>query len=135
MASNGGRIKQQDLGNPIHEKSPSLERLRDRNKDTIRREDREESSKMASISTSKHANARRDSKIAEKDSSIRAVKHNRQRNYTSTRMDSILSVLASNAELSSKRGQILLRGDSTTTHMLPTQNSLQKDPFDINSVI
>ena len=75
---------------------------------------------MASISTSKHFNARRDSKIAEKDSSVRADKDNRQGNYTSTRMDSILTVLASNAELSSKRGQMLLRGESTTTHLLPT---------------
>ena len=126
MASNGGgRAKQQYLGsNPINEKSPSFERLGDRSKDTIRREDRELSSKMASISTTRHVHARRDSKIAEKDSSVKVGKHNRQGNYTSTRMDSILSVLASNAELSSKRGQILLRGDSTATHMLPTQNSL-----------
>ena len=41
VASNGGRVKQQFLGDPIHEKSPSFERLGDRNKDTIKREDRE----------------------------------------------------------------------------------------------
>lgn len=86
---------------------------------------------MAGINTTK--NDKR-GKVIDKDAQ-KLLSHQKMANNTTSRMDSILSVLASNAELSSKKSPMLLRGDSTNSHLLPTQNSMQKDPFDISSAI
>lgn len=112
------------------EESRSPKKEGDSSPATVKKEERVVS-KMAGISTTK--NDRR-GKVVEKDAQ-KLLGNQRAANNTTSRMDSILSVLASNAELSSKKGQMLLRGDSTNSHLLPTQNSMQKDPFDVSSAI
>ena len=86
--------------------------------------------KMAGINST---TADKRGKAIDKDGQ-KLLGHQRTANNTTSRMDSILSVLASNAELSTKKGK-LLRGESTNSRLLPTQNSLQADPFDVSSAI